>query len=363
MPLVPPPPARAARALAALAALPLLLLGTACSPETDPNPIASAPGVRPAERDITFTSGPDTLHGTFALPPDGGEGLPAALIVSGSGPTDRDGDNPARPDAGTNENIARVLAEAGVASLRYDKLGSGATGMASRDPEAPVDYGVFADEVAAAYAFMADQPEVDPARLVVIGHSEGALFALRAHELAGGTPPAALVLAAPPGRRYLDVLDRQVTEQVRQAEAAGALGYTEAEETLSDTRYAIAGIRDGEVPDLASGSPLGGVLEPRTAPFLRTVDAMDPVDLARDVPDDIPVLVLWGTADSQIQRSDVDRLMTGLPGAERVDVEGADHVLRVYDDAPGAPVLDSQRRFSPDVAPALVGFLEDSVGL
>ncbi|MDA0564995.1 alpha/beta fold hydrolase [Streptomonospora sp. S1-112] len=365
MPLVPlPRPARAARALAALAAVPLLLLlGTACSPETEPNPIASAPGVRPAERDITFTSGPDTLHGTFALPPEAGEGLPAALIVSGSGPTDRDGDNPARPDAGTNENLARVLADAGVASLRYDKFGSGDTGTASRGPDAPVDYDVFADEVAAAYAFMAEQPEVDPERLVVIGHSEGALFALRAHELAGATPPAALVLAAPPGRRYLDVLDRQVTEQVRQAEAAGSLGFTEADQMLSDTRYAIASVRDGEVPDLDPGSPLGGVLEPRTAPFLRTADAMDPVDLAREVPGDIPVLVLWGTADSQIPDTDVDRLMTGLPRAERVDLEGADHVLRMYDDAPGAPVLDAQRRFSPDVAPALVGFLEESVGL
>ncbi|MUL43015.1 alpha/beta hydrolase [Streptomonospora sp. PA3] len=356
-------PVRSALRAAALCTLLVPLLATGCAAE-DRTATPEPPGAAPQERDVTFRSGPDTLHGTFALPPGGGDGLPAALIVSGSGPTDRDGNAPGRPDADTNANFARVLAEAGVASLRYDKLGSGETEMASRDPDSPVGYDVFAQEVADAYAFLASRPRVDPSRLIVLGHSEGALFALRAHEIVADHEPRALILAAPPGRRYLDVLDRQLTEQVRRAEAAGAMGFAQAAETLSDARYAISRIRDGGgVADLDLSHGLSGVFDPRFVPFLRRIDAMDPLDLAREVPAGTSTLVLWGTADTQVSRSGVDRLMRGLPDAERADIEDADHVFRVYGDAPGDAVLDSQRRFSPAVTPAVHGFLESAVGV
>ncbi|GAA1780320.1 alpha/beta hydrolase family protein [Streptomonospora arabica] len=357
-------PVRSPLRAAAVSALLAALLATGCSPGTDDSGPAEPPGIRPQQSEVTFRSGPDTLHGTFALPPGGGGDLPAALIVSGSGPTDRDGNSPGRPDAGTNKNFARLLADMGVASLRYDKLGSGETGMASREEDAAVGYGVFAQEVADAYAHLASRPEVDPSRLIVLGHSEGALFALRAHEIVEEHPPRALVLAAPPGRRYLDVVDRQITEQVRRAEAAGSMDYAAADQALSDVRTAVAGIRDGdelEEADLPQG--FGGLFAPRYQDFLRRIDAMDPVRLARGLPAGTATLVLWGTADSQIARGDVDRLMTGLPDGERADIPGADHVFRRYSDAPGAEALDSRRRFSPDVAPALRTFLESETGL
>ncbi|QBI55294.1 alpha/beta fold hydrolase [Streptomonospora litoralis] len=352
---------RSAAVLAALLA-PLLVTGCGANGDTSSSS-AEPPGVRPQQREVTFQSGPDTVHGTFALPPQGGAGLPAALIISGSGPTDRNGDNPMRPDAGTNRNFARVLAEAGVASLRYDKLGSGETGMASHDADAPVGYDVFAQEVADAYAHLAAQPEVDPSRLLVLGHSEGALFALRAHRIVDAHPPRALILAAPPGERYLDTVDRQFTEQVRTAEAAGGMDYSQAAQTLSDVRYAISLIREGgDLGRADLSQEVAGVLNPQVAPFLRKIDAMDPLQLARDLPPDTRTLVLRGTADSQITRENVDRLMRGLPDGRRVSVEGADHVFRMYSEAPGADVLDSRRRFSPDVAPAVEGFLEAAVG-
>lgn len=345
------------RILAALLA-PVLVAGCTTGEQ---QPTAKPPGISPREHDVTFTSGPDTLHGTLALPPGAGDGLPAALIISGSGPTDRNGNAPARPDAGTNRNFARVLADAGVASLRYDKLGSGDTGMASHGEDAPIGYDVFEQEVADAYEHLAGRPEVDPSRLMVLGHSEGALFALRAHETVSGPGPQALILAAPPGERYLDVLDRQFTEQVRQSEAAGSMDFAQATQTLSDIRYAISLVRDGgdlQRSDLPQG--ISEILDPQTAPFLRTIDAADPVDSARAVPRDTPVLVLRGSADSQVTRSSVDRLMTGLPQARRVRIDDADHVFRRYSDAPGAAVLDSERRFSPEVSPAVHGFLESA---
>lgn len=142
------------------------------------------------------------------------------------------------------------------------------------------------------------------------------------------------------------------------------MDFGRAEETLSDLRYGIARIRDGEDLDgLHLASEVNRILAPEFVPFLRRIDTMDPVELARDLPPQTAALVLRGTEDSQITAAAVDRLMTGLPGARRVDLDGADHVFRMYSDAPGAAVLDADRRFSPDVQPALDRFLESQADL
>ncbi|MFV2194888.1 alpha/beta fold hydrolase [Nocardiopsis sp. LOL_012] len=348
----PAPASARLRVLTAAAAV--LLFTSACTAEERSAP---SPGVDGRTRDLSFSVDGGAVFATFTAPDSTVGTVPGALIISGSGGTDRDGNAEVRPDADTNLNFSRVLAEAGVASLRYDKLGSGETGLGGLDPDAEVDPEVFDRQMTAAYEELLAQPEVDPERTVIVGHSEGSLYALRAHELLEGSP--ALVLAAPPGTRMLDVIDRQLTEQVRRAEASGRLGGSEAVDTLSYARAARAALRGGrDLPEDAGG--LTGIFSENNVGFLRWIDAFDPVDLARDLPADTPVLVLWGEEDAQISRDEVDRLMTGLSDAERVDVPGADHIFREFEDGPGATVLDADRPFAPEVAPALEGFLDDA---
>ncbi|WP_017597849.1 alpha/beta hydrolase family protein [Nocardiopsis lucentensis] len=341
------------RMLAVVGATTGLLFSTACSGE---DPSVPPPGVSGSARDLSFTVDGAEVFATFTAPSDTTGTVPAALIVSGSGPTDRDGNAPTRPDADTNLNLTRVLAEAGVASLRYDKLGSGETGADGLDPDDPIAPEVFDRQVVAAFGELLAQPEVDPERTVVVGHSEGALFALRAHELVDTSP--ALVLAAPPGTRYLDLIDRQLTEQIRVGEARGQLDEGDSVTLLSDARAGRAALRGGRaLPDDLSPL-LETVYSERNSAFLTWIDAFDPVDLARDVPEGTPVLVLWAEQDAQVSRADVDRLMSGFTDAERVDVPDADHVFREFRDEPGAAVLDADRPFAPEVAPALEEFLD-----
>ncbi len=349
----------AARATAAVATVGTLLV-TACG---GPNTDTSDAGITGEERIVEFASAGATHHGTLTLPESAAgaaeEPMPGVLIISGSGPTDRDGNSPLRPNAGTNRNFARVLSDAGVASLRYDKLGSGETGLPQGDDgeQGTIDYDDYENGVVAAYSELAEQPEVDPERLLVLGHSEGALFALRAPQVVQDPPPEALLLAAPPGERYLDTIDRQVTEQVRRAESAGDFDSQQATQVVSDTRYGISRLRaDEPLPDDMHAA-LDGLFEPQVEPFLRRIDETDPVELANDLPADTETLVLWGTADAQIAENDVDRVMTGLDDGTRVDIEDADHVFRQYDDAPGAAALDSDRPFSEEVAPAIRDFV------
>ncbi|MFD6949973.1 alpha/beta hydrolase [Nocardiopsis sp. TSRI0078] len=341
-----------------------VLLSAACAPAPQDRAV-EAPGVGGTERELAFEGGGHEVSASFRTPEGVSGTVPGALIISGSGPTDRDGNSDMRPDADTNLNLSRVLADAGVASLRYDKYGSGPD---FEPPEssggvAPVDPLIFDEQVAAAYDELVSQPEVDPERVVVVGHSEGALYALRAHELVGGDRPSpALVLAAPPGTRYLDLIDRQLTEQVRVAEALGQVEEGRAVGMLSDARAARAAVRAGRPLRSADigATPLQSVYSPANEDFLAYMDSFDPVELGEDLPEGTPVLVLWGEEDAQVSREDVDRLMTGLEDAERVDVPGADHILRRYEDQPGATVLDSQRPFAEEVSPALEEFLESA---
>jgi uncharacterized protein len=320
-----------------LLALVALTAVTACDPAL---PDASDEPEPPSggEREVSFDSEAGPVPGTLRVPDtaEAGAPVPGVVIVSGSGPTDRDGNSPLRPEADTNREFADLLARHGVASLRYDKAGSGEARALAGDGEEPVDFALFEEQLTAAYHELAGQEEVDSEHLGVLGHSEGALFALRAADLVGDHRPDLLILAAPPGDRYLDILDRQLTESVRDAEAAGQVETGEAARVLSDTRYATAALRDrGEVPEDLHPM-LDGLYTRANADFLSHADALDPRELAEDLPSGLPSLVLWGTEDAQITEAEVGRLMEGLEEGSRVDVPQADHVFRLYDDSPGA---------------------------
>ena len=345
----------APRVLLSAAVAAATLFATACMPTEDGPEL---PGAAGDEREVSFEGAGLTVPGTFTSPAEGRDGtVPGALIISGSGPTDRDGNGPERPEADTTLNLSRVLTGAGVATLRYDKLGSGDEADMDESQQAAmegaVDPLVFDEQMVAAYQELLSQPEVDPERTVVLGHSEGALFALRAHDLLDADP--ALVLAAPPGTRMLDLIDRQVAEQVRMGEAQGGLEEADAVAMLSDSRAARAAIRaDEDLPE-EDGT---GLFSSESEEFLAWIDDFDPPELAEGLPGGTPVLVLWGDEDAQVNRAEVDRLMEGFDGAERVDLAGVDHVLREYDDSPGAAALDADRAFSPEVAPAVEDFVD-----
>lgn len=348
-------PARWQTALACSGAA-VLLLTTACAAQSEEPP--EPPGITGSEREVDFTVGQDEVFGTFTAPDGSEDAVPGALIISGSGPTDRDGNSEARPEANTNLNFARVLAEAGVATLRYDKLGSGETGFGEQDPEADIDPAVFDEQMAAAYEELTAQPEVDPDRIAVLGHSEGALYALRAHELVEDATPA-VVLAAPIGDRYLNVIDRQFTEQAREGEAAGELEELDAVTLLSDARAARAAVRDGhDFPDELAPE-LEAVYSSQNRDFLAHMDGLDPAEQAANLPEDTSTLVLWGEDDTQVIGEDIDRLMTGFGDrdADLVTLPETDHVFRRSEDTPGAVALDEQRPFAEEVAPALEDFL------
>ncbi len=125
-----------------------------------------------ATEEVTFTNGDVTLAGTLSLP-DGPGPYPAVVLVSGSGPQDRDeylgGDIAIRPF----ELLANALTPAGIAVLRYDDRGVGE----STGDFAASDLNDFADDAEAAITYLTTRGDIDQDHIGLIGHSEGGAIA------------------------------------------------------------------------------------------------------------------------------------------------------------------------------------------
>jgi uncharacterized protein len=319
------------------------------------------------DQPVSFQAGGLTVYATYRHRAAAAGPVPAVLLIAGSGPTDRNGNSGLRPGPiGTLQAVADWLSADGVASLRYDKLGSGRTGLgpyASRP--AAIGIAPFEQEAAAALRFLARQPGVDQARLGVMGHSEGALFALL---LADGTDPRgsgsgplpsvhALGLLEPPSERYLDVIADQVGAQAAAARRAGELT---APQAASLTRTFAAGVAQlratGTIPP-----GLTSILDPANALFLSQADRYDPARLAARLAPGLPVLVSCSTADLQVTCGEVRHLLAGLAAGHTdtdfVRLTGVDHVLK-QDPTGSASDYTKPLPFSSQLQQALRAFVE-----
>ncbi len=178
-----------------------------------------------SSRDVTFGSGDAVLVGTLTVPNGPLGRMPAFVFVHGSGPATRDGGVPQNP---TFLDLSNALSNAGVVVLRYDKRGIGAsTGTATED------FHVLGDDARAAVAFLRAQPNVDPDRLFLLGHSEGGivvpLVAPSIDRLAG------VVLMAPPAIPMQRILDEQSARMTPALEQAVRKGFASDMPSVSHT--------------------------------------------------------------------------------------------------------------------------------
>ena len=268
--------------------------------------------------ELTFTSASLTLAGTLLgpeSPADRAQPRPAALLISGSGPIDRDS-NMRKLRIDVMGQLARHLAAAGVVSFRYDKRGVGAS---AGDYQATGFHDNVAD-AAAALETLRSRPEVDPDRVVVIGHSEGAVIAT---ELAADVPDLAgtVLLAgmATAGREVLEWQGAQVAATLPRPVAA----------LLRLLRLDLVKTQQKRLDQLAAttGDTVRIQMVKLNARWFREFLAHDPTPSLRRIT--TPVLALTGSKDLQIPPADVERIAELVPGPCRHEVvPGLTHLLR-----------------------------------
>ena len=284
---------------------------------------ATVGSTRQRERRLHFPGHGTSLGATLTLPPGTGP-FPGAVLLSGSGPLDRDS-NVRRMRLDVSRQLADALAQAGVASVRYDKRGVG---------ESPGDWraaGLFdnVDDAEAAVAWLREQPEVQADKVVVIGHSEGALLATA---LAGrGAPVAGLVLLAGAARTGEEVLmwQARAIAPTLPAPVRLLLGVDVVRKVATNHAKLKA-----TTTDVAR---VGGA---RTnARWFREFLAYDPAaDLERIA---VPVLAVTGAKDLQVPPADLERIAALVPGrVETLLVPDLTHSLRRQH---GAPALQRYR--------------------
>jgi pimeloyl-ACP methyl ester carboxylesterase len=269
-----------------------------------------------ADSPITLKVASGAIEGTLRLPGATGK-VPVALIIAGSGPTDRDGNSPLLP--GKNNAylmIATALADKGVASVRYDKRGIAASRAAGGTSESALRFDMYVDDAVAWIEQLRGDPRFS--RVIVIGHSEGSLIGMVAARKGKADAYVSIAGASKPAGQILrDQLRPQLTAvpQLWQ-ESDGVLTSLEAAKTVDPLPAGIA-----TIPNLAS------LFRPSVQPYLISWFAYNPsAEIAKLA---IPVLILQGTNDIQVAPDEAKALMAAKPDATLAIIDGMNHVLKI----------------------------------
>jgi fermentation-respiration switch protein FrsA (DUF1100 family) len=265
----------------------------------------------PTERPVSFMSHGRRLLGTFMLPPESlgkREKYPVVILVAGFGPLDRDETvgrcKPLR-------DIAIGLANAGIASLRYDKPTYSFHGKLD-SASLTIDEETV-DAAVAAAGLVQTLPEADTANVFLLGHSEGAEMAPFIIKKAGAIQGA--ILMAAPGRAPEEFVPEQLAAGLKMR----GLPEEKIELRVRECREQLTAIHQGK-----QGSAT--VLN-MSAGFWRSLMQHDNLAALRDI--NVPVLVLQGDRDAQVSKKDFDLVTAAVP-ADKLDREyfsGLDHIF------------------------------------
>ncbi len=276
------------------------------------------------------------ISGTLLMPKTNGK-IPLAIIIAGSGPTDRNGNNTISGKSNAYKMIADSLLKQGIASIRYDKRGVGASIDALKD-ETTVRFDDMIDD-AVGFIKMAKQ-DTRFSKIVVIGHSEGSLIGMIA---AAREQVEGFVSIAGIAQRADKVIIKQLNAQSLEAgnTAKGILDSLAAGHLVKNID-----------PNLNS------IFHTSVQPYLISWLKYDPSTEIKKLKQ--PILLLQGDNDVQVAKEEAEKLKKAAPTAALKIIVGMNHVLK---QAPTdrtqnlATYANSELQLSPELMPELVKFI------
>lgn len=325
-------------------------------------PQPGKPTVKPySESEVTILT-PDSilLSGTLTLPDGASAAKPApvAVLVSGSGPQNRDEELfGLKPFA----ILADSLARAGIATLRYDDRGTARSG----GDFASATTATFAADAAAALDYA--QKLETTATTGIIGHSEGGLIAF----MLGATGKADFIVSlAGPGMPGIDVLTAQ---NVRSMQRAG-ISETEAKRLSTVIRAALSeAAKSGIMPDADSIASQNGITMPETLATELRKQKGSPVgkwmqEFLKTSPADYigsiscPALALNGSLDTQVEAgTNIEAIRRANPLIQTHILQGLNHLFQkaATGDVTEYSILGDP--FSDATIPAIISFIRSVV--
>ena len=257
------------------------------------------------EEIIVLETPTGNIEGTLLVPSK--EHSPLVLIIAGSGPTDRDGNNISLQN-NSLKMIAQGLYMNDIASFRFDKRGisrSAAAGMSEED----LRFEHYIEDVKQWCSLLKEDPRFSS--FIILGHSEGSLIGMIASQTVS---PDKFISLAGPGFSMQATLRRQLADQPVYI--------------LSMSLPIIEQLEKGKTVD--SVPPLINMLfRPSIQPYLISTFKYDPVIEISKVQS--PALIVQGTTDIQIQVEDAKKLAAANSNSELVIIEGMNHILKEAD--------------------------------
>ena len=295
----------------------------------------------PAETELEVSGPSGALKGTMLSP--NASGSPVILIIPGSGPTNRDGNNPLGVRSSTYKLLAEGLAAKGIATVRIDKRGLSGSAAAVADANA-VTIEDYASDVRAWVDVI--RKKTGAPCIWLLGHSEGGLVALASSQSASEI--CGLILIATAGRPLAEVLRDQLKSNPANAPILG------------QALPAIDALEAGRHVDVSGMNPaLLPLFSPKVQGFLISTFALDPARLIADWKK--PVLIMQGERDIQIGVPDAERLKQASPAAKLVLLPNTNHVLKTVTSpdraANIAAYADPGLPLAPGVIDGISGFV------
>ena len=240
------------------------------------------------------------VDGTL-LTPNSSETETLAIIIAGSGPTDRDGNQNFMKN-NSLKKLAEALSKNGIATFRYDKR------IVKQIKKGNPNVNILFDDFVTDAISVVDYFKKDNTykKIYVIGHSQGSLVGLlAAKERADG-----FISIAGAGRS----IDEVIIEQIKR----------NAPMFIEDTKRVFNVLKEGKTteeypPALASIFNIG------VQPFIMNWMSYNPQEIIKSLK--IPALILNGTKDIQITEEDAKLLKEAQPNAQLSIIENMNHVL------------------------------------
>lgn len=246
------------------------------------------------------------IFGTLTIPATSTEAVPVVLLIAGSGPTDRNGNQP-QIQNNSLKMLCEMLLNNGIASLSFDKRGI-AESHGNMKSEADLSFDDYVNDVCGWIDLLAKDERFS--EIIIAGHSEGSLIGMIAAQnsknvskyisISGFGEPAAEILK--------DQLSKQLEGDIKDL-VFSYLDMLEKGETIND------------VPPL-----LYSLFRPSIQPYMISWLKYNPQEEIKKL--EIPTLIIQGTTDIQVSIEQAELLAEAQPRAQKVIIEDMNHVLK-----------------------------------
>ncbi|WP_264536297.1 alpha/beta hydrolase family protein [Flavobacterium sp. N1736] len=247
----------------------------------------------------------DQIYGTLTTP-DLTKKYPVALIISGSGPTDRNGNNPMMKN-NSLKMLAEALAKNGIASLRFDKRGIGES-KAAAGAESSLVFENYTEDVKSWINLLKQDKRFS--KLIIIGHSEGSLIGIIA-----GAKADKFISIAGPGESADKLLKNQIA----------AKSNKQIEEM---TFPIIDSLKNGNKVKKVDPM-LNSLFRPGIQPYLISWFKYDPSIEIKKL--NVPILIIQGNNDLQVTVKDAENLAHANKNSELLIIDKMNHIMKIID--------------------------------